>query len=140
VNTLARLAAHSTAFAAFVAVFRPDAVAPAALLSVFVAGFAFLLWAPRHKRYPRSPRTWLATLLYALLLAAVFSGADFAMGILGNSIKPRAALPAAFGGLELYWLLVFGVASVAMGAWAGAAIEHWQQAQAEPSSSMGRSQ
>jgi hypothetical protein len=126
------------AFAAFAAVLRPNGVAPAALLSVFAAGFAFLLWAPRHRRYPTSPRTWLATGLYALLLAAIFAGANFAMSALGNSIKARAALPAAFGGLELYWLLVFGVASVALGASAGAAIEQRRQARAKLSSNIGR--
>jgi drug/metabolite transporter (DMT)-like permease len=139
-NTIARLAAHCAAFMFFVAALRPTSVAPFAMLSVFVAGFAFLLFAPRHGRYPRSQRAWLATLLYALLLAAIFAGSDFAMTTLGNSITSRAALPAAFGGLELYWLLVFGAASVAAGALAGAVTEHRGQARARLTSSIGRSE
>ena len=139
-KTIASLVAHSIAFTAFVGLCRPDTVAPVALLGVFVAGFAFLVWAPRHKRCPRSPVAWLATFVYAILLAAVFAGADFAMEALGNSIRSRAPLPPAFGGLELYWLLVFGVATVAVGALVGSTVERRAHSPAKSSSSMGHSQ
>jgi len=140
VNTATRLSAHLLAFLALLAALRPSTVAPVALVTVYVAGALFLLLAPRSRLYPRWPRTWLTALGYALLLATVFAGADFTLGALGNSAKPRAPLPTAFGGLELYWLLVFGVASVAAGALPGVALERRQQPQTKPSACMGRSQ
>ena len=133
-NTIARLASHLLAFSATVAALRPSAVAPAALLSLYVAGAVFVLLAPRHRLYPRLPGTWAATLGYAVLLAAIFAGAGFAMGALGNSLRPRAVLPAAFGGVELYWLLVLGVASVAVGALVGTLLEGLQVPSSAPTS------
>lgn len=118
-NATARLLAHAAAFAALVAWLRPGGVTAAALITVFALGVVFLLLAPRHRRYSRSVRVWTTTLVYASLLAALFAGADFALQALGNSVKSRTPLPQWLGGLELYWLLVPGVASVAVGALAG---------------------
>jgi hypothetical protein len=53
--------------------------------------------------------------MYAALLAIFFFGADVALSVLGNSVKPRGQLPAFLGGLEVYFILVPGVASVALG-------------------------
>ena len=120
-NTTVRLAAHLFTFVGFLALLRPGTVEPAAWLGVFAIGWAFLILAPNHQAYPKSQGTWLKAALYTLLLASLFFGTDLALHALGNTVKPRAALPPYLGGLELYWLLVPGVLSVAIGALAGAA-------------------
>lgn len=119
-NAAARLLAHATTFALLACVLEPAAVAPDALLGLFLSGTLVLALGPCLSCYPHAARTWAQVVFYSLLLGGLFFGADFALLALGNSVKPRAILPPAFGGLELYWVLVPGVASVGAGAWVGA--------------------
>jgi len=122
---VARLAAHALSF--FVLAgwpLRAAGVEPGAWLVLYAAGAVFLCAAPGHRAYPRSIKAWLAVAFYSVLLAAVFFGADFALQTLGNSARPRASLPSWFGGLELYYVLVPGVTSVAIGALTGAVAAH----------------
>ena len=130
-NTTVRLAAHLFTFVGFLALLQPGTVEPAAWLAVFTVGWVFLILAPNHQAYPKSQGTWLKAALYTLLLASLFFGTDFALHALGNTVKPRAALPPYLGGLELYWLLVPGVLSVATGGLAGAVLERRSQPQAK---------
>ena len=130
-NTTVRLAAHLFTFGSFLALLRPATVEPAAWLAVFITGWVFLTLAPNHRAYPRRPGTWVKAALYTLLLASLFFGTDLAVQLLGNTVRPRAALPPYLGGLELYWLLVPGVLSVATGALAGAVLERTSQPQAK---------
>lgn len=120
---VARVASHLLAFVGVLAALPQQQVAPAAWLAVYAIGLVFLACAPRHRLYPQAPAWWLRVLLYSVLLAAIFFGADWALNTLGNSVKGRATLPAAFGGLELYAVLAPGVASVALGAWVGALLQ-----------------
>jgi hypothetical protein len=121
-TALARLLAHAVAFGALLAVLRPAGVAPVAWLVVYGIGVAALAWGPRSRAWPRSPVVWLKVLAGAVLIAAVFFGADVALTTLGNSVKPRLPPPAALGGMTLPLFLLPGVATVAFGAWIGALV------------------
>ena len=130
-NTTVRLAAHLFTFGSLLFLLRPATVEPAAWLTVFTVGWVFLILAPKHRAYPRTPGTWVKASIYTLLLASLFFGTDLALQALGNTVRPRATLPPYLGGLELYWFLVPGVLSVATGALAGAFLERQSQPQAK---------
>ena len=130
-NTTVRLAAHLLTFGGLLALLRPATVEPAAWLLVFAIGWLFLILAPSHRAYPKAQGTWIKAALYTLLRALLFFGSGLALQVLGNTVRPRATLPLYLGGLELYWLRVPGVLSVATGALAGAVLEHRSQPQAK---------
>lgn len=111
------LLTHAAAFWVFVLLVPAANVAPAAWAVLYAAGALCLAATPRVHRFRLSPARALKLLGYSVLVATLFFGADMALTALGNSAKPRQALPAAFGGLELWYLLVPGVAAVAVGSW-----------------------
>ena len=114
-HTATALAAHATAFWAFVFLVAPPAVTVGAWLATYSLGAGMLLLVAL--RTATTSESWPAVrlFLYSLLLALIFFGADQALTVLGTSVKPRQPLPAFLGGLELYYLLVPGVAAVALG-------------------------
>lgn len=64
-------------------------------------------------------RTWLVVALYAMFLAAIFAGANFALDALHGIDRPRAEVAAHLGGLELWQALCPGIFSLAVGALVG---------------------
>ena len=108
---------HLLAFWGTVAVL-PAAAAPVqgwALL--YAAGLAWLWLAGRVPDLRAAGMAPSAVFVYALLLAAIFLGADGALDALRGSVKPRSALPVFVHGLALHWVLAPGIASVALAAW-----------------------
>jgi hypothetical protein len=113
----AGLLTHAAIFWAFVVLVPAAGVARGAWAFAYAAGALCLFAAQRARHLRLSPARALKLVGYSILVAALFFGADFALTTLGNSVTPRQALPAAFGGLELWYLLVPGVAAVALGSW-----------------------
>lgn len=108
---------HAASFWAFVFLVPTAGVAATAWVVAYAGGVAYLLAAPHLHGARLSPVQSLKLLGYCVLVAALFFGADSALNALGNSVKTRQALPAAFGGLEVWFLLVPGVAAPALGSW-----------------------
>ena len=117
-----KLLVHCAAFWGSVALLPSNSVAPLAWIVVYICGVATLLLTDRLLQRRLSLTTWLKLFVHALLLAAIFFGADFGLEALKGSIKPRAALPAFLHGLELYYLLVPGVTSVTLAGAVGSAL------------------
>jgi hypothetical protein len=110
----AGLLTHAVTLWAFV-LFVPSAgVAAAAWVVVYVAGALYLVATQLVPRLRLSVAQALRLLGYSVLVATLFFGANLALTALGNSVKPRQPLPSALGGLELWYLLVPGVAAVAL--------------------------
>lgn len=109
------LAAHAVAFWAFVFFIAPLTVSLPAWLATYSLGVGVLLLV--LLRYPTKIACWpsVRLFLYSLLFSAVFFCVDNALTVLGSAVRPRQPLPTFLGGLELYYLLLPGVAAVAVG-------------------------
>ena len=126
--TAAALLAHLLSFVFVVTTVATPSVSFLAWLALYGLGAGYLLIGS-YVRIPKlSARQWAMLFLYALLLAVIFAGAEFGLQTLGNSVKPRGVLPAYLGGLEPYFMLVPGVASVALGELARKAVSHFRPA------------
>jgi len=101
VNSAARLAAHFVSFFTIAWLLRSESVESRVWLVAYAAGVAFLCFAPQFRIYPRSAKLWALVAFYSSLLSALFFGTNFALEALAGSVKPRAPIPAIFGGLEL---------------------------------------
>ena len=125
--TAAALLAHLLSFVFVVTTVATPSVSFLAWLALYGLGAGYLLIGS-YVRIPKlSARQWAMLFLYALLLAVIFAGAEFGLQTLGNSVKPRGVLPAYLGGLEPYFMLVPGVASVALGELARHAVVHFRR-------------
>ena len=124
-GTIAGLLAHAISFAGFVTILPTLSVSLAAWLVLYAVGVIVVLLGPRLTLVAYTARGWSLALFYAVLSAVIFAGADLALQALGNAVKPRAIVPPALGGLEFYFLLVPGVASVALGQLARFAALHF---------------
>lgn len=112
---LPAFALHGLAYWAFVLLVAPSAVGREAWAVLYLAGVAALsLWL-REPASTAARRRAVEVLGYSMLLGVWFFGADRGLAVLGNSVRPRQALPGFLHGLELYYLLVPGVATVALG-------------------------
>ena len=126
--TAAGLLAHLLSFVVVVATVATPSVSFIAWLALYGVGSAYLLIG-RYVPLPKlSARQWAMLFVYALILAVIFAGAEFGLQTLGNSVKPRGVLPSYLGGLEPYFMLVPGVASVALGELARKAVAHFRPA------------
>ena len=126
--TAVGLLTHLLSFVVVVATVATPSVSIIAWLALYGVGALCLLIGP-YLRLPKLPaRQWAMVLMYALLLAVIFAGAEFGLQTLGNSVKPRGVLPSYLGGLEPYFMLVPGVASVALGELARQAVAHFRPA------------
>jgi hypothetical protein len=114
-SAFAAAAVHASAFVAFLVYVAPSSVRATSWLALYLLGGSFLWLRPRLLPTANSFKLWASTLMYAALLAILFFGADLALSVLGNSVKPRSQLPAFLGGLEMHFVLVPGIASVALG-------------------------
>jgi hypothetical protein len=121
------LLAHALAFWAGVAALAPPSVSPSAWAALYLLGAVAVVLIERHPRARLSARAWAIVAAYAAFLAVLFWGADHALNELRGAIRPRAALPAYLGGLELCFMLVPGVASVALAAAWAARAHHLQR-------------
>ncbi len=113
---LAALAAHAAVVGGFVLAVPDSGVAPAAWTVVYLVGALALVasGAVPPRRQPSVARS-LEWLVHCIVLALLFFGADRALSLLGNAVKPRQGLPDFLGGLELWFGLVPGMAAVAVG-------------------------
>ena len=127
-GTAAGLLTHLLSFVVVVATVATPSVSLIAWLSLYGVGAAYLLIGPYVPLPKLSVRQWAMLFVYALILAVIFAGAEFGLQTLGNSVKPRGGLPSYLGGLELYFMLVPGVASVALGELARKAVAHFRPA------------
>ena len=109
-----------------------NAVGTAAWLMLYGCCAAILAVSSSVARLNLEWLAWLRVLFYALLLSVIFLGADFALDILRGSVKPRGQLPVFFDGLELYFVLMPGVASVAIGGAARGMLRRWHGRMARP--------
>ena len=124
-GTVASLLTHLLSFAGVVAAVATPSVSFLAWLALYGVGAAYLLIGP-YVRIPKlSARQWAILLGYALLLSVIFAGIELGLQTLGNSVKLRGVLPSYLGGLEPYFMLVPGVASVALGELARHAVAHF---------------
>ena len=127
-GTAAGLLAHLLSFVVVVATVATPSVSFIAWLALYGVGSAYLLIG-RYVPLPKlSARQWGMLFVYALLLAVIFAGAEFGLQTLGNSVKPRGVLPSYLGGLEPYFMLVPGFASVALGELVRKAVAHFRPA------------
>ena len=126
--TAAGLLAHLLSFVVVVATVATPSVSFIAWLTLYGVGAAYLLIGPYGSLLKLSAQQWALLLMYSVLLAVIFAGAEFGLQTLGNSVKPRGVLPAYLGGLELYFMLAPGVASVALGELARKAVAHFRRA------------
>ena len=126
--TAAGLLAHLLSFVVVVATVATPSVSFLAWLALYGLGAAYLLIGPYVPIPKLSARQWAKLFVYALILAVIFAGAEFGLQTLGNSVKPRGVLPSYLGGLEPYFMLVPGVASVALGELARKAVAHFRPA------------
>ena len=124
-GTIAGLLAHAISFAGFVTIVPTLSVSLVAWLVLYTIGVVVVSPGPRLALIAYTARGWSLALFYSVLFAVIFAGADLALQVLGNSVKPRATLPPALGGLELYFVLVPGVASIALGQLARFAALHF---------------
>ena len=127
-GTAAGLLAHLLSFVVVVATVATPSVSLIAWLTLYGVGAAYLLIGPYAPLPKLSARQWAMLFVYALILAVIFAGAEFGLQTLGNSVKPRGVLPSYLGGLEPYFMLVPGVASVALGELARKAVAHFRPA------------
>lgn len=133
-RVIASLLAYLLAYSAFLLLLPATGSVPrASWVALLAWGLIVTAVLQLQSRWNVSARSWVLCAGYAVLLALLFFGADFALTALGTSVKPRAALPAFLNGLELYYLLVPGVASMAMGAAVGAWLQARQQRRDEAS-------
>jgi len=112
---------HAVAFWATVGLIGLTTVSDSVWIVVYTAGMGATAASTLPCASGIRAKTWRATLMHSCLFAALFAGADFALTELGNSARPRAPLPMLVGGLDLHFLLLPGVTSVALGALAGKA-------------------
>lgn len=125
---VASLLAYVLAYSAFLVVLpATNPVPQVSWLALLALGLIVTVVLQLQSRWSVSARSWVLCAIYVALLASLFFGADFALSALGTSVKPRAELPAFLNGLELYYLLVPGVASVALGVAVGAWLKAYQQ-------------
>lgn len=111
------LAAYVSAYFAFLVLLPSvNSVPRASWIGLLVLGAVSTVVLQLQSRWQLSCRSWLLCAFYCVLLASLFFGADFALTVLGTSVKPRAELPSFLNGLELYYILVPGFASIAIGA------------------------
>ena len=113
--TVAALAIQAAAFWSAVFMLPASTVGTAAWLALYACCAATLAVSASIARMKLGLLAWLQVLFYALLLAAIFFGADFALDTLRGAVRPRSQLPAFFNGLEFYFVLAPGVASIAVG-------------------------
>ena len=114
-NAAAGLTVHLLAYWAFVWLVLPPAVAFRSWVAVYGLGVLALLVLWRRDPAEAQLQPSVKAFLYSVFVAGIFFGADQTLTVLGNSVKPRQALPEFLGGLELYYLLVPGVAAAALG-------------------------
>lgn len=111
---------------AFGLAFMPIAaqpVAPLAWVGLYLAT-ALLAVLAAWWRWPRWPaRTWLYACFCSLLLAASFWGANFALDALHGAARRKAEVTSTLGGLELWFVLCPGVASIAVSGLARSLLE-----------------
>ena len=79
-----------------------------------------LLWS--NRRHVADARAWLAIAFYALLLAAMFFGADGALDALHGAQRAKARVADRLGGLELWFVLCPGVVAIALASAARVAV------------------
>ena len=84
-------------------------------------------------KVPIKPAWALQLLFFAALLALWFWGANFALDALGNSVQARRTPSHLRDGLPLHFILVPGVASVALGLYASALVRRQRYAPGQPS-------
>lgn len=75
-------------------------------------------WLHPHARTAASTAslTWLSRAAQCVVLALLLYGANAARDVLFGLDRPQAETPAWLGGLELWWILCPGAASVALAA------------------------
>lgn len=117
-NSLVALAVHAISFWTAVAFIGGHQVAVPAWAVLFAVGAVAVLVASRGALPSLGSRRAALLFLYSVVLGGLFFGADFALNVLGNSVLPRAQLPGYLGGLELYFVLVPGLASASLGVFA----------------------
>jgi hypothetical protein len=82
----------------------------------FACCAAALLFVRRSARLHAPAMVWTIRAAYCALLAILFYGANQARDLLCGPERLKAALPGWFGGLELWWILCPGIASVCLAA------------------------
>lgn len=112
----AGLAALTVCYGAGAALLHAAAVSAAAWAALYAAGVIALLALP-YSRAGRVPaRRWLTAAGLTVLLAGIFFGADGALDALNGARRAKTQVAAHLGGLELWFVLCPGAASVALAA------------------------
>jgi hypothetical protein len=94
------------------ALFDPAGVAGIARAVLYHCCIAAMLFVDRSTLVNAPAIVWTIRAAYCVLLAAFFYGANQARDILYGPERLKADLPGWFGGLELWWILCPGIASV----------------------------
>ena len=101
------------------ALFDPADVSWVARTVLFACCISALLAVRRSAWAAAPPTAWAIRVAYCVLLAAMFFGTNQARDILYGPERLKASLPVWFGGLELWWILCPGIASVFLAIAAG---------------------
>lgn len=96
-----------------------SAVAWTSLFSVCAAS-CFLLFRRQALGWP--PVAWLYLAACCLLLAALFYGANVGLDTLHGASRPKADVAASLSGLELWFVLAPGLASLCLGCSVGCSV------------------
>ena len=92
--------------------FDPAGVSWVARTVFYATCIVALLLVRRSAWSAASPMVWMVRAAHCVLLAVLFYGADQARDILYGPQRLKAELPGWLGGLELWWILCPGIASV----------------------------
>ena len=106
------LGAQAAFFAAMVASLPPSGVSPLAWTTLYVGALAVAVLAMRHITLPL--KAALGWGLQSVLLALIFFGANGGLDALHGAHRPKAEVARYLGGLELWFVLCPGAASVAL--------------------------
>ena len=93
---------------------RPTAQDTQAWAVWYCIGAMTLVLALQVAKIRVKPSSALQVLLFAAILAVWFLGANFALDVLGNSVQARRTPLELRSGLPIHFILVPGVASVAL--------------------------
>jgi hypothetical protein len=84
--------------------------------ALYVCCVLALLYLRRSTWSAAPAKSWLVRAAYSVLLALLFYGANRAQDILYGPERLKSNLPGWLGGLELWWILCPGIASIALAA------------------------
>ena len=108
----------STAYWSVFTLIGDVGVSPCAKWVLYAGCLSTWYWLHPHARTAASAAslTWLSRAGQSVALALLFYGANAARDVLLGLDRPKAETPAWLGGLELWWILCPGAASVALAA------------------------